>query len=201
MNVAPEIIFLSGSLSEDSKTRLIADWCAGQCVGRGALTHVFLGTDLEFPFYRPGAAARDRPEIRDYLRAMERADAVVLVSPAYHGGVSGLLKNAIDYVNELADADRPLLDGRAIGCIAVARGEQGATSTLAMLRTIGHALRGWPTPLGVALSNEQAHTDSGGAPVVERTRAQLKVMLGQVISHSRITARRRASRTPAGTRR
>ncbi|TYK51429.1 NADPH-dependent FMN reductase [Actinomadura decatromicini] len=200
MNVAPEIIFLSGSLSEDSKTRLIADWCAALCVERGALTQVFRGADLEFPFYRPGTKARDRPEIKNYLRAMEKADAVVLVSPAYHGGVSGLLKNAIDYLNELGEASRPLLDGRAIGCVAVARGEQGAASTLAMLRTIGHALRGWPTPLGVALSNEQAQTDSGGVPRVERTRAQLKVMLGQVISHSRISARRKASRTPAGTR-
>lgn len=200
MTVAPEIIFLSGSLSEESKTRRIADWCSGQCAQHGALTRVFYGTDLEFPFYRPGVRTDDRPDIQHYLQAVERADAVVLVSPAYHGGVSGLLKNAIDYINELGEVNRPLLDGRAIGCIAVARGEQGAASTLAMLRTIGHALRGWPTPLGVALSNEQAHTDSSGVPDVERTRAQLKVMLGQVISHSRISARRRAGRTPAGTR-
>ncbi|WP_218004898.1 NADPH-dependent FMN reductase [Actinomadura macra] len=200
MNVAPKIVFLSGSLSGNSTTGGIADWCAGHCVQYRAVTRVFRGADLEFPFYRRGAAADHGPEVHDYLQAMEQADAVVLVSPAYHGAVSGLLKNAIDYVNDLAEATRPLLDGRAIGCVAVARGEQGAASTLGMLRTIGHALRGWPTPLGVALSNEQALVDGAGTPVTERTRVQLQVMLGQVVSHSLISARRRAARTPAGTR-
>ncbi|WP_231330591.1 NADPH-dependent FMN reductase [Actinomadura graeca] len=200
MNVAPKIVFLSGSLSGNSKTGRIADWCAAHCARYRAVTRVFRGTDLEFPFYRHGGAADHGPEIHDYLRAMEQADAVVLVSPAYHGAVSGLLKNAIDYVNELTGPDRPLLDGRAIGCVAVARGEQGAASTLGMLRTIGHALRGWPTPLGVALSNDQALVDGTGMPVAERTRAQLQVMLGQVVSHSTLSARRRAARTPAGTR-
>ncbi|MBB5134391.1 hypothetical protein HNP84_004123 [Thermocatellispora tengchongensis] len=43
-----------------------------------------------------------------------------------------------------------------MGCVAVARGDQGATTTLATLRTVAHALRGWPTPLGIALSGESA---------------------------------------------
>ena len=75
------------------------------------------------------------------------ATLIIVASPAYHGGVSGLVKNALDYVEDLRDAKRPYLDGRAVGCIACAGGWQAAVATLTGLRSISHALRGWPTPL------------------------------------------------------
>ncbi|MCF6471268.1 NAD(P)H-dependent oxidoreductase [Nonomuraea sp. MG754425] len=191
MSAVPEVVLLSGSLTSGSKSDRVATWCAARCVGEGVRARVFRGVELQFPFYRP--AADVPPSVREYLDVMERADGVVLVSPSYHGAVTGLLKNALDYVNELADPDRPLLDGRPIGCVALAQGEQGATTTLAMLRTIGHALRGWPTPLGVTLSGDRALIDETGSPAEEPARARLQVMLSQVISLSRTHARRRAA--------
>ena len=78
---------------------------------------------------------------------------MVIASPGYHGTVSGLVKNALDYLEVLRDDDRPYLDGRAVGVIAVARGWQAAVSTMTALRQIVHALRGWPTPLGIAANS------------------------------------------------
>ena len=54
----------------------------------------------------------------------------MLVSPGYHGAVSGLVKNALDYVEDLRDEPRPYLDGRAVGCVAIALGWQAAVTTL-----------------------------------------------------------------------
>ncbi|TYR62721.1 NADPH-dependent FMN reductase [Streptomyces parvus] len=196
MNVpVPEIVLLSGSLGEESKTNRIASWCALQC-GPRASTTLFTGADLEFPFYRPHASDTAHAA-RRFLAALERADGVVIVSPTYHGTTSGLLKNALDYVNELAQAPQPYLDGRALGCVSVGLGEQGAASTLQTLRTVGHALRGWPTPMGVALSNSRTSMDEHGAPFDEHARAQLKVMLQQVLTLARLNARRRANATAA----
>ena len=45
---------------------------------------------------------------------------VVIASPGYHGTVSGLVKNSLDYLEVLREDDRPYLDGRAVGVIAVA---------------------------------------------------------------------------------
>ncbi|MEJ8651937.1 NAD(P)H-dependent oxidoreductase [Streptomyces sp. MS1.AVA.3] len=190
----PEIVFLSGSLGEESKTNRVASWCALQC-GSRVNTTLFTGSDLEFPFYRPQASGAPQATHR-YLSALERADGVVIVSPTYHGTTSGLLKNALDYINELAQAPQPYLDGRAFGCVSVGLGEQGAASTLYTLRTIGHALRGWPTPMGVALSNSRTSMDEQGAPADEQARVQLKVMLQQVLSLARLNARRRAAVAP-----
>ncbi|WP_459249991.1 NADPH-dependent FMN reductase [Streptomyces youssoufiensis] len=44
-------------------------------------------------------------------------------APTYHGTVSGVLKNALDYVNDLIGEPRPFLDGRSVGCVAVAAGD------------------------------------------------------------------------------
>jgi FMN reductase len=39
------------------------------------------------------------------------ADALVFGSPGYHGTLSGLVKNALDYLEELGRDARPYVDG------------------------------------------------------------------------------------------
>ena len=91
------------------------------------------------------------PEARDLIDAIRQADGLIIASPGYHGSVSGMVKNAIDYVENTAKDPRPYLTDLPVGLIALAGGHQAAVSTLAMLRTIVHSLRGWPTPFGAAI--------------------------------------------------
>lgn len=97
-----------------------------------------------------------RPERSDAARtlvdALRRADGLLIATPSYHGGISGLVKNAIDFVEDTRDDAQPYFEGRAVGCIVVADGPQALGSTLASLRAIVHALRGWPTPYAVTLN-------------------------------------------------
>ena len=101
--------------------------------------------------HRPQRACRPHSGGREQLQLIEavrEADAIIIATPGYHGGVSGLVKNALDTLEELRADDRPYLDGRAVGCIVTAYGWQAAGSVLTSLRSIVHALRGWPTPFG-----------------------------------------------------
>ena len=82
-----------------------------------------------------------------------RFHGLLIASPGYHGGVSGMIKNALDYAEDLRHDDRPYLEDRAVGCIAVAHGWQTAVGTLHQLRQTVHALRGWPAPLGCAIND------------------------------------------------
>ncbi|HLU99142.1 MAG TPA: NAD(P)H-dependent oxidoreductase [Thermobifida alba] len=172
MSDAPHITVLSGALANESRTGRLARWCADECRVRGATASVFGGEDLDLPFYRYGD--RHGPTAIRLLDDLARSDGVVLLTPVYHGSVTGLLKNALDYVNELASDERPFLDGRVVGCVAIAGGAQGAAAALPAMRAIVHAMRGWPTPLGVAV----------GAPGAddERVTAHLGTMLDQVTS-------------------
>ncbi|MBZ6295924.1 NADPH-dependent FMN reductase [Streptomyces olivaceus] len=188
----PSIVLVSGSLRADSTSDRVARWCARQCRQQGAEARVFTGAELQFPFYRPGLSEQDGEdgEIGGFVRALSRADGLVLVSPTYHGTVSGLLKNALDYANELV-SPRMFLEGVPLGCVAVGAGPQGMASTLTTLRTIGHALRAWPTPLGVTARN---WTDDGAVPAdgtsaeQQQSRDQMAVMIAQVLSMASVNA-------------
>lgn len=108
-------------------------------------------SDLAFPMYDPRAPERSH-KAQTYLDALRRADGIIIASPGYHATVSGLLKNALDYAEDLAADEPPYLDGRPVGCIAVAHGWQAAVATIRTLRDIVHALRAWPTPYGATIN-------------------------------------------------
>ena len=106
-------------------------------------------------------------------------DAIIVGSPGYHGSLSGMVKNALDYAELLRGDQRAYFDGMPVGLVATAGGWQAAVSTLAALRTVIHALRGWPTPLGVAIN-----TGTGGDAVADAA-PQLAIMVDQILGFLR----------------
>ncbi|CAL9624750.1 Kynurenine 3-monooxygenase (plasmid) [Streptomyces sp. enrichment culture] len=180
---APHIVLISGSLRPGSTCDRVAQWCARQCAEQGASTRLFTGTEIDFPAYRPETAAT-HAAVATFLSGLRAADGVILVSPTYHATVSGLLKNALDYVNDI-DGPVPYLQGRAIGTVAVGSAAQGALSTLTTLRAIGHALRGWPTPVGVTLASAPGQP---GVHEPQSDAARLAEMVAQVVWMSRARA-------------
>lgn len=144
--VKPLIVGIGGTPREQSSTELALRQ-ACEAIADEAEIRIFAGRDLLLPLYQPGAADRDAGAAA-LVSALLHCDGLIIASPAYHGTISGLIKNALDYAEELSGEDRPYLDGVPIGLIACASGWQAAGQTLATLRTIAHALRGWPTPYG-----------------------------------------------------
>jgi FMN reductase len=149
---APLIVGLGGTLRHGSSTQLAVEATLAHASRLGADTLMLAGPALEMPFYAPEIPART-PQAAALVEALRRADGIIIGSPGYHGSVSGLLKNALDYVEDLSKDTRPYFDGRSVGLVAAGAGMQGAVTTLGMLRDITHALRGSPTPFGVAFNS------------------------------------------------
>ena len=139
---------------------------------------------LRLPVYEADPSARI-DVARELVRSVAAADGLIIASPGYHGGISGLVKNALDYVEDLRTDSRPYLDGRAVGCISTAAGWQAAGSTLQALRAVVHALRGWPTPLGVAINSELPVWSADGTPADHGLVNQLEIVTGQVVEFAR----------------
>lgn len=154
------MVGIGGSVDADSQSERALRSVLAAVRGLGADVDSVTGRDLDLPPYHSGAVlpAAARP----YVESIRRADAVVISSPGYHGTVSGLVKNALDYLEELRLDERPYLDGRPVGLIAVARGWQASVATLGTLRQVTHALRGWPTPLGMAIHSGHTTFDDNG---------------------------------------
>jgi FMN reductase len=147
----------------------------------GARTFVFDGAFLSrLPHYAPENPERNE-EQRLLVEMVRKADGLIVASPGYHGGVSGLVKNALDLLDDLRDDERCYLDGRAVGCIVNAAGWQACVSTLTALRSIVHALRGWPTPFGATLNTTEKIFDAAGICQDEKVAAQLATVGRQVV--------------------
>ena len=175
------IVAIGGSTTPMAASERALRIAAEPAQAAGAEVVFFTGRALILPIY--DTETRDREAGASALvDALREVDGVLIASPGYHGSVSGMVKNALDYAEDLRYADRPYLDGRAVGLIAVAHGWQTAVGTLNELRLVVHALRGWPTPLGVAINDSAGliGTDAGTTdPAVLR---QLTIMGEQVVS-------------------
>ena len=145
----------------------------------GARIRLIPATKLELPMYAPERPGRT-DEATEFIAEVARADGIIIGSPGYHGGISGLIKNALDYIEDLREVEPPYLHDTPVGCLVCAAGWQAAITTLVSLRSTVHALRGWPTPLGVAINTAEPVFADDGTVADEGIAGQLE-MLGQQV--------------------
>ena len=174
----PYIVGIGGTASGLSSTERALQSALAAAERYGAETMMFGGDHLaSLPHYLTGN--RSATVISVFVDAIRAADGIIIASPGYHASISGLVKNAIDYVEETAKDERIYLDGVPVGLIATAHGWQATGSTLTTLRSIVHALRGWPTPLGAAI-NSAGHIFKDGLCTDETVARQLDLVGRQV---------------------
>lgn len=181
----PVIVGIGGTTRANSSTEKALRFALGVCEKDGAETILFDGPTLEaLPHYAP-----ERPdrcdEARELVKACRRADGFIVATPGYHGTISGMVKNALDYTEDLRDDLEPYFTGRPVGCIATGAGWQGTVSAMEALRSVVHALRGWPTPLGAAINTSQPVFSPDGDPTDERVQFQLTTLAQEVMQFVR----------------
>lgn len=179
------IAAIGGSTRPGSTTEMALRCAASAAESEGAEVTYIVGRDLLLPIY--DVQTDERSEGAGTLvESVRRADGLLIASPGYHGGISGMVKNALDYVEDLADDDPPYLDGRAVGCISVAHGWQATVGTLAQIRQTVHALRGWPTPLGGTVNSQVTRFDANAHPDDPAVAEQLATIGRQVLEFARM---------------
>jgi FMN reductase len=181
----PLIVGIGGTAAPESSTETALKLALAAAERGGVRTKLFGAETLAaLPHYMT-PASRTSEHAHELLDSIRKADGFIIASPGYHGSISGIVKNAIDYVEETAKDARVYLDGLPVGLIATAYGWQAATSTLATLRSIVHALRGWPTPLGAAV-NCSGGILKGGVCSDPRALVQLDLVGQQVCQFARL---------------
>ncbi len=180
----PFVVGLGGTLRADSSTERALRHCLDAVERRGGRTALFSGEQINLPMYNPQDPVRT-PEAVALVEALRAADAVIVGSPGYHGAISGLVKNALDYVEDMRTDPTVYLDNKPWGCITCAYGWQAAVGTLGQLRGIGHALRAWPTPIGVAINSADKIWDDAGVLIDTGVQGQLELLAVQVLTSAK----------------
>lgn len=174
---APVILAIGGSTRPSSSSEQAVHIAADEAERLGAEVIRITGRDLMLPIYDTETDERS-PQATALVAALRRCDGLLVASPGYHGAVSGMMKNALDYAEDLARDERAYLDGRAFGCIAVAYGWQATVSTLGQLRQVAHALRAWPTPFGATVNAATTKLDEPD----DATATALRTVAQQVVT-------------------
>jgi FMN reductase len=172
---APLVVGLGGSLGATSTSLAALDVALAAAEEEGAAVRRFSVADLALPLY--GSVGEAPAAALELAEAVGRASGLVWSSPLYHGTVSGSFKNALDWLQLLADHDPPFLTGKAVGLITTAGGTQGLQGINTM-EFVVRALRGWTVPLVVPVAQGWRAFDGAGRPTDRRVADQLR-SLGQ----------------------
>ena len=179
------IVGIGGTTTPNSSTEQALRIALRAAEGDGAEVTLFDGAALAALPHYAARAVEGSEEARRLVTSVRSAHGLIIASPGYHGSISGLVKNAIDYIEETSKDARVYLDGLPVGLIVTAHGWQATGSTLATMRSIVHALRGWPTPLGAAIRSVHGMFKDGECSDPGAT-AQLELVGKQVAEFARL---------------
>lgn len=175
----PFVVGIGGTAGGPSSTERALSIAMASVAARGVDTLIFGGEFLgRLPIFVP--KAQRTPEERELVDAVRRADGLLIASPGYHGCVSGMVKNALDLLEETARDGRVYLSGMPVGLVVTAYGWQATGGTLSALRSVVHALRGWPTPMAAAINSSISRFREDGTCEDNVASGQLSLVGDQV---------------------
>src|SRR5207249_9466971 len=96
---------------------------------------------------------KDVQRLRDDV---QRAQGIILATPEYHGGYSGVLKNALDLMGFEE------FEGKMLGLVGVSGGGMGAFGAMNNLRAVGRALHAWVIPEQASIPEAYKVFDESG---------------------------------------
>jgi FMN reductase len=108
------IVAVGGTLRANSSTEKAMRHVLAAAQRAGARTRLISGSSLQLPMYEPGNPERS-DAARELVAELALADGIILGSPGYHGSISGLVKNALDYAEDLRSAGPSAASRRRAG--------------------------------------------------------------------------------------
>ena len=175
-----KVVGLGGSLAVSSSSLAALKIALEGATEGGASTELLDLRELVLPIYVPGVDAPD--SVRQFCEAVYEADGLIWSSPLYHGTISGVFKNTLDWLELLGDREPSYLTDKVVGLISTAGGAQGLQAVNTM-EFIVRALRGWAVPLVIPIQQAWRVFDDEGNVVDQRIAEQLR-SLGREVARA-----------------
>jgi FMN reductase len=105
------------------------------------------------------------------------ADAFVLSSPEYHGTMSGVMKNSLDWVYSKHTS------GKIFGLISTLGG-QTSNNTLNHMRIAARWIHGWVTPEQIAVPNIKEAFNEDGSLVSDDINSRVIELASSIVENT-----------------
>lgn len=171
------ILLLAGSNRQDASSTKLLRYMERRVQARGYAATLFDLRETPVPFYSADEEIA-HPNVRRLLASVGEADGIVIATPEYHGSVSGVLKNALDYLHADVAGGKPVLSVSASG------GPVGVSS-LTQLQGIVRNLHGINCPEWISIGGDQQRFEADGSPANAQTRTRVERALESFVALTR----------------
>jgi FMN reductase len=152
-----QVVGICGSLRKGSCARMALHVALEGAKEAGARTRLIDLSEYQLIFCdgkeNESVYPKDVFKLREDVRA---AQGIILATPEYHGGYSGVLKNALDLMGFEE------FEGKMLGLVGVSGGRMGALGAMNSLREVGRALHAWVIPEQAAIPEAYKVFDESG---------------------------------------
>lgn len=104
------------------------------------------------------------------------ADFHIWLTPLYHGSMTGVMKNCLDWLEPSAKLPNPYLTGKTVGLVCWADGVQAMQGINAM-DAVAKALRAWTAPYSVPIQRKDLFNEDGTVCAAYQERFQRLLQL------------------------
>jgi len=182
------IPIIVGSTRRDRQSIKVARFVFSRLQQRpAAQTELLDLLEYNFPIMEERLHRRDDPppRLKEYAEKIDRADALIIVTPEYNNGYPGVLKNAIDYL-------LPEYERKPVGIVTVSAGGYGGITCLAQLRLVTIGMGAFPIPENLAVSRVHDSFNDDGTPNDPGYEKRAATFLDEVLWFAEAIADRKA---------
>lgn len=150
---------ISGSTRNGRQTHKIASFLQELALSKGMESTLLDVLEYDFPVFdeRLSRLETPHPRMEEFASVLAQADGIIIVTPEYNGGMSGSLKNTLDYFYEEYKK-------KPMGAVTVSGGPFGGINafhqTLFWINYVG----GIASPTRLMVSDVQNAFDEKGKP-------------------------------------
>lgn len=150
-----KVLIFNGALerSENATSERLTRFLQECLQEKGVEANVFKIADSGIPLF--DVSLQNTPKSVELMNHIFRdADVHIWLTPLYHGSMTGVMKNCLDWLQYSANMPKPYLTGKLIGLMCWADGVQAMQGINAM-DSVAKALRAWTAPLSIPMQRSE----------------------------------------------
>jgi len=168
------VLVICGSARKTSRSRSITRYVEKYIGQKNIDVGVFDMREDMLPIFN--GEDNSHPNVIKFKKMVLEADALFICTPDYHSGMSGALKNALDWIGS------EHTKGKVFALSAVAGGGKGGITPLNHLRTVIRGIYGLVIPSQVVI--DKNHFDNDLDLVDEGMKKRLQDVVDEMLSYS-----------------
>ncbi|CAL1517880.1 NADPH-dependent FMN reductase [Chitinophaga sp. MM2321] len=152
------VLIFNGSIDNRpyATSNRLATYLEEQLKEKNFSPEIFSLAEGQIPFFAQHEAGETPAAVTAMCESFRKADLHIWMTPLYHGGMTGAMKNCLDWLELTSKHQRPYLTGKVVALLSWADGTQAMQGINAM-DAVAKALRAWVLPYSLPILKDNLY--------------------------------------------